>query len=110
MHHVAVGYGYLLTNGHENSIQQDIKPTRPTFPVPGGPYNRTPDLFGNLEEKRCLYIRGNCITAKQKKDKLAVPNLQHQLLCLNYNNQIVFASIGCNTLVLHSEMNHVKFT
>jgi hypothetical protein len=76
----------------KTQFREGIKPIRPTFPVPGGPYNRTPDLFGNLEEKRCLYIRGNCIPAK-KKDKLAVPNLQHQLLCSNYNNQILLALI-----------------
>ena len=57
----------------KTQVRQGTKHTKPTFPVPGGPYNRTPDRFGNLEEKRCLYIRGNCIPAKQK-DKLALPN------------------------------------
>jgi hypothetical protein len=46
-------------NETKNQFNLSTKPFKPTFPVPGGPYSRTPDRLRNLEENRCLYIRGN---------------------------------------------------
>ena len=36
--------------GMKTQFRQSIKLSTPTFPVPGGPYNRTPDRLSNLEQ------------------------------------------------------------
>jgi hypothetical protein len=47
-----------------------------TFPVPGGPYRRTPDRLRNPDENNSLCKRGNCIYSIDK-NKIKIQKKAH---------------------------------